>query len=152
MRKVLESYLGQCVRRAIRRERPRVIAIAGSVGKSSTKTAIGIALGADDPTLRVLVSPKNFNNELGVPLTVFRCDMPGRSIVSWIRLIVRATLTAVGLKRIGAQILVLEFGTDRPGDIAHLCSIAPPDVAVLTAISPEHTEYFKTVEDRKSVV
>ncbi|MBI4138900.1 UDP-N-acetylmuramoyl-tripeptide--D-alanyl-D-alanine ligase [Candidatus Uhrbacteria bacterium] len=146
MKKLLQRFLGTCARAAILRERPRVVAVAGSVGKSSTKEAIAVAGGAYDPTSRALVSPKNYNNELGIPLTAFRTPAPGRSPVAWIRLLVRAALTALGAKRINASSLVLEFGTDHPGDLAYLIGIAHPDVAVLTAIAPEHTEFFGSVE------
>ncbi len=122
-----------------------VIAVAGSVGKSSTKHAIGIALGAGEKGVRVISSKKNYNNELGVPLTVLESEAPGRSAFAWFRLLLKATGTAVGLRRIGADTLVLEMGTDRPGDLANLVGIAPPQVSVLTAIGPEHTEFFHTV-------
>lgn len=146
MKDALYSYLGVCAAAAIRRERPRIIAVAGSVGKSSTKEAIATAFGAGEPESRVRASAKNYNNELGVPLTVFNLPAPGRSVVAWIRLLLRATLARVGLYRIGASSLILEFGTDHPGDIDRLVAIAPPDVAVLTAIAPEHTEFFGSLE------
>ncbi|MBU1033107.1 MAG: UDP-N-acetylmuramoyl-tripeptide--D-alanyl-D-alanine ligase [Patescibacteria group bacterium] len=145
MKKFLQKYLGACARRAILREKTRVIAVAGSVGKTSTKHAIGIALGAYETGSRVRVSSKNYNNEWGVPLTVFNRDAPGRNIFSWIGLLLRATLTGLGLGNIGARTLVLEYATDHPGDLAYLISIAQPEIAVMTAIGPEHTEFFETV-------
>ena len=75
MSNLVIRYLGWCARRAIEREKPRIIAIAGSVGKTTTKVAIASALGAHEPGSDVLVAPENFNNELGVPLTVFRKKM-----------------------------------------------------------------------------
>lgn len=147
MKSQLEAYLAACARRAVVRERPRIIAVAGSVGKSSTKHAIGTALGAGEAGSDVRVSAKNYNNELGVPLTIFDRPAPGRSAVAWIGLLVRATLVGLGLARIGARTLVLEFGTDHPGDLKRLIAIAPPDVGVLTAIGAEHTEFFGSVEN-----
>ena len=146
MSNLVIRYLGWCARRAIDREKPRVIAIAGSVGKTTTKVAIASALGADEPGSDVLVAPENFNNELGVPLTIFRKKSPGRSVFRWIGVVSRATSLTLGFGKIGASILVLEYGTDHPGDIKYLLKIAKPDTAVLTAIGAEHTEYFKTVE------
>ncbi len=145
MKTVLEMYLGSCVAHAVRRERPRIIAVAGSVGKSSTKHAIGIALGAEtDPQIRV--SAKNYNNQLGVPLTILNRPAPGRSVTAWFGLLCRATCLRFGLVSIGVRTLVLELGTDHPGDLEYLCRIAPPDIAVLTAIGAEHTEFFGTVD------
>ncbi len=147
MKTMLQSYLGYCARRAIQREKPRVIVVVGSVGKSSTKEAIAIAGDAYRKDTPVLVSPKNYNNEIGVPLTVFRMDAPGKSIVSWLKLLIKATLTSWGVLKIRSKTLVLEFGTDHPGDLAYLASIARPDIAVITSIAPEHTEFFETMEE-----
>jgi UDP-N-acetylmuramoyl-tripeptide--D-alanyl-D-alanine ligase len=147
MKDRLYSYLGSCAAAAIRRERPRIIAVAGSVGKSSTKEAIAVAKGAGGKEgSYVRASAKNYNNELGVPLTVFNLPAPGRSVMAWIRLLSRATAMRFGLRKIGATSLILEFGTDHPGDIDRLVAIAPPDIAVLTAIAPEHTEFFGSLE------
>ena len=147
MKTILQNYLGNCVRRAILREKPRVIAVAGSVGKSSTKEAVAIAGDAYRKDTPVLVSPKNYNNEIGVPLAVFRMNAPGRSVVSWLKLLVKATLTSLGILKIRSKTLVLEFGTDHPGDLAYLASIVRPDIVVLTSIAPEHTEFFGTIEE-----
>lgn len=143
---ILEHFLGTCVRVALARERPLVIGVAGSVGKSSTKEAIGIALGAQEAGSRVVASTKNYNNELGLPLTVFGCEAPGKSLVAWLTLLLKGFLYDVGFLTLRASTFVLEMGTDRPGDLAYLLSIAPPSVGVLTAIGPEHMEYFGTLE------
>lgn len=142
----LESFLGWCVSRSFEREKPLVIGVAGSVGKSSTKTAIGIAIGAGEPGSGVVASEKNYNNELGVPLTVFGFPPPHRSPVAWGLLLATAFLTAIGAKRLRAKTFVLEMATDKPGDLAYLVKIAKPTIGVLTAIGPEHTEYFGSVE------
>jgi UDP-N-acetylmuramoyl-tripeptide--D-alanyl-D-alanine ligase len=146
MEKTLQEYLAWCARRAILREDPMLIAVAGSVGKTSTKEAVATALGASEPSFGVRASAKNYNNEFGVPLTVLDRMAPGRSVFAWIATLVRATLVAFGIRKIGARTLVLEYGTDHPGDLSHLISIAAPDVAVLTAIGAEHTEFFGTVD------
>ena len=146
MLKLLQNYLAACVRRAVARERPKVIAVAGSVGKSSTKEAVAVAGAAYVEGARVLVSPKNYNNELGVPLAILRSQAPGRSVFAWLHVIIKAALTAVGILRINATSLVLEFGTDHLGDIDYLISVVHPEIAVLTAISPEHTEFLGDLE------
>lgn len=146
LQNILERYLGECVRASFEREKPFVIGVAGSVGKSSTKTAIGIALGADEVASTVVATKKNYNNELGIPLTVFGCDAPGRSPFAWGLLLMKASLSRVGILHLRAKMFVLEMATDHPGDIKYLTSIARPNVGVLTAIGPEHTEYFGTIE------
>lgn len=145
-RSALERFLGSSVRVALARERPLVIAVAGSVGKTSTKTAIGIALGAHEEESGVIATKKNYNNELGVPLTVLGCDAPGRSPLAWVTLLGKALCVRIGVCHLPARVYVLEMGTDHPGDLAYLTSIAPPHLSVLTAIGPEHTEFFGSVE------
>lgn len=146
MKRACEGFLGWCVRRTLRLRRPFVIGVAGSVGKSSTKTAIGVALGAGEAGSGVVASAKNYNNELGVPLTIFGADLPRRSVLKWAALLFRAFLSAVGLLPLRAQTFVLEMGTDHPGDLGKLIEIAPLNVGVLTAVGPEHTEFFGGVE------
>lgn len=146
LQQMFERFLGRCVREAFLRERPFVIGVAGSVGKSSTKTAIGIALGAEEEGSGVVATQKNYNNDLGVPLTVFGCEAPGRSPVAWLLLLGKALFTRWGVLPLRAKTFVLELGTDRPGDLSYLTSIVHPNIGVLTAIGPEHTEFFGSVE------
>jgi UDP-N-acetylmuramoyl-tripeptide--D-alanyl-D-alanine ligase len=147
LQKSFEKYLSRCVRMSFGREKPLVIGIAGSVGKTSTRAAVGIVLGAAEQGSGVVMSDKNFNNDLGVPMTVFGCAMPGKSPFKWLSLLGTATLSAIGLKKLRAKTFVLELGTDRPGDLARLMRMVQPKIGVLTAIGAEHTEYFGTVEN-----
>lgn len=132
----LEQWLGRQARRVIARHQPLVITVSGSVGKSSTKQAIAAVLNEKNDT-SVRVSRKNYNNELGVPLTVFGHDAPGRSPLAWIKLMKDAWLYGNGLKKWLVETLVLEMGIDNPGDFKKLLAIAKPNVAVITAITPE---------------
>ena len=141
-----ERFLGTCVSRSFQRERPLVIGVAGSVGKTSTKTAIGIALGAHEAGTGVVMTEKNYNNELGVPLVVFGCEMPHRSPVLWLKLLGTAFCTSIGLMKLRARVFVLELGTDKPGDLDYLISMTQPSIGVLTAIGIEHTEFFGSIE------
>lgn len=101
-------------------EPPRVVGITGSVGKTTTKDALAAILRSAG--LRVSATAGNYNNEIGLPLT----------------------LLAAGED---TEALVLEMGATHPGDIRHLCSIAPPRIGVLTAVSPVHLESFGSLED-----
>ncbi|MDF1497274.1 MAG: UDP-N-acetylmuramoyl-tripeptide--D-alanyl-D-alanine ligase [Patescibacteria group bacterium] len=147
MRKVFERYLGWCTKRAILRDKPAVIVIGGSVGKSSTRSAISLTLSAIFKPEEYRTSLKNYNNELGVPLSVFAKEMPGRSVGKWLDLLVTATLHLLGFKKLTMRYLVLEMGADHPGDIDYLLNIASPKVAIITALGAEHVEYFGTVEN-----
>lgn len=92
----------------------KVIGVAGSNGKTSTKHLIHAALGGK---LRGSISPKSFNNDIGVPLTIFPAD-PNQDY------------------------LVLEMGTNHPGEIQKLTKMAEPDVAVITNVGAEHLEFL----------
>jgi len=146
MQKTLEKVLAMCVKRAMRREKPLVVGIAGSVGKTSTKDAVGIALGAKEAGSGVVMSEKNFNNDLGVPLTIYGQDMPKKSVVKWLKLLLKAKFSYLGLSKLRARTFVLELGTDRPGDLARLMSIVYPKVGIFTAIGAEHTEFFGSID------
>ena len=99
---------------------PTVVGITGTVGKTTVKDAMEAILRSTGR--RVSATAGNFNNEIGLPLTVLAADER-------------------------TEVLVLEMGATHKGDIAHLCHIAPPEVGVLTAVSPVHLDSFGSLED-----
>ena len=101
------------------RSSARVVAVVGSVGKTTTKDALGALCAAVVPTVSADASQ---NNEIGLPLTVLRLEPE-------------------------TQVLVTEMGMRGLGQIAELCSVAQPHLAVVTAIGPEHLELVGTVAD-----
>lgn len=117
---VLES-LQEFARWSLAREDepPVVVGITGTVGKTTAKDALAAILRCAGK--RVSATEGNFNNEIGLPLTVL----------------------AAAEK---SEVLVLEMGATHTGDIAHLCAIAPPEVGILTAISPVHLDSFGSLE------
>ncbi|HEV8045660.1 MAG TPA: UDP-N-acetylmuramoyl-tripeptide--D-alanyl-D-alanine ligase, partial [Rubrobacter sp.] len=94
---------------------PAVVGITGTVGKTTVKDAMEAILRSAGR--RVSATAGNFNNEIGLPLTVLAADER-------------------------TEVLVLEMGATHTGDIAHLCRIVPPEVGVLTAVSPVHLDSF----------
>ncbi|MBW3547755.1 MAG: UDP-N-acetylmuramoyl-tripeptide--D-alanyl-D-alanine ligase [Actinobacteria bacterium] len=106
--------------RAARARLPeRVVAVTGSVGKTSVKDLAAAILGRRGP---IAASARSFNNELGVPLT-----LAGAPDEAWAA--------------------VVEMGSRGRGDLRQLCSIARPTVGVVTVVAPVHTETFGTVDD-----
>ena len=95
----------------------KVIGVTGSAGKTTTKELIAAFLRAGG--FRVHATEGNFNNDLGLPLTILNCPKD-------------------------AEILVLEMGTNHPGEIAHLVDVAAPDAGVISSIGTAHIEFFKT--------
>lgn len=128
----------------IRKYQPDVVGITGSVGKTSAKEAVAAVLSR---RFVVRKSPKNYNNEIGVPLAIIGFeDSPGRSLLGWTAVFARAFKILLMRDRNYPEILVLEMGSDKPGDIRYLTDMAPCKVGVLTYISHAHTEFFKTIK------
>ncbi len=114
---VLEA-LRNLARAARARTRARVIGVTGSVGKTSTKEALRLALGAQGDTHASVAS---YNNHWGVPLSLARCPAD-------------------------AQFAVFEMGMNHAGEIAPLTKLVRPHVAIVTAVEPVHLEFFPSVE------
>lgn len=146
MKQLLQSILRWLTKRILDQYRPTVVGITGSVGKTSTKDAIAIVLEAAFPG-RVRRSPATYNNELGVPLAVIGAVSPGRSVAGWLAVLGRAAWL-LARSRDYPKVLVLEFGVDRPGDLAYLLATVPVKVAVTTAVGdlPVHVEFFSGPE------
>lgn len=126
------------------RKKPKIIAITGSVGKTSTKDAIYSAL---KDSVHARKSQKSYNSELGVPLSVLGLENAWNSPIGWIKNIFDGAYIAFFAKDYPA-VLVLEMGVDRPGDMKRLMAWARPDIVVLTRFPdvPVHVEYFETPE------
>lgn len=144
MRKFLEKRLAAQARRLLRRAHPEIVAITGSVGKSSAKQAVAAVLARLGS---VLVSPKNFNTEIGVPLTILRLPAGGRSPWRWLGILWRGCARSWGDVREYPSMLVLEMGADKPGDIAYLINLAPPKISVVTTVGESHVEKFGSIEN-----
>jgi UDP-N-acetylmuramoyl-tripeptide--D-alanyl-D-alanine ligase len=143
----LEKILKYFAAIALRRFQPRVVGVTGSVGKTSTKEAIFAVLSSK---FRVRKNEKNYNNEIGLPLTVFGLESGGKSALKWFFALVSAFfISFFGSKKKYPEILVLEMGADRPGDIKYLVDFLRPEVGVVTTVGISHLEYFK---DKKHII
>lgn len=134
------------------RQKPLVVAVAGSVGKTATKDAIAAALTL--PSRAVRKTPANFNAEIGVPATVMSAGEPPRSVRGWLGLLLRGKKQALFGGRYPST-LVLELAADHPGDLRPLMKLIKPTIGVLTSAAPEHLEFFgdeNDVVDEESLV
>jgi UDP-N-acetylmuramoyl-tripeptide--D-alanyl-D-alanine ligase len=93
-----------------------VVGVTGSCGKTTVKEMLRLVLGED-----VVASQASYNNDIGVPLTLFQMDRRTRACV-------------------------VEIGTNAPGEIAYLTGIARPTVGVLTNVEPAHLERLGSVQ------
>ncbi len=141
---ILHTTLRVLARRTVRVYKPYIIAITGSVGKTSAKEAVYSVL---KDYKRVRKTQANFNNELGVPLTI----LGNWNAVThpawwfWTRVIIGSYVrTLIIRKSKYPEVLILEYGADKAGDIAYLLSIAHPSMGIITAIgeTPVHVEFY----------
>lgn len=128
----------------IRRHKPKIVAVTGSVGKTSTKDTIFAAIKNHTYSRK---SEKSFNSDIGVPLTVLGLPNAWNNPFMWIRNIIDGFFSAC-FSRSYPEVLVLEAGIDRPGDMERLTRWLKPDIVVLTRLPnvPVHIEYFPTPE------
>ena len=133
--------------------KPFIVAVTGSVGKTSTKDAIYDVLKADGVCTGqnicfVRKSDKSFNSEIGLPLTVIGVPNAWRNVSGWMNNIF-AGARLIFKRADYPDCLVLEFGADHPGDIRKVARWLRPDIAVITKISrtPVHVEFFKSPEE-----
>lgn len=142
----INQLLAYFARKIIAKYNPLVIGITGSVGKTSTRHAIAAALSAK---YNYREPEKNYNNEIGIPLTVIGArglDEGGSSSLGWLRVFAKAIAVWL-LPQNYPQVLVLEYGIDRPGDMDAYLKIVKPQLAVLTTIGMSHREFFSSEEE-----
>lgn len=147
MKIIVKSLLGFFSRRILHKYKPEIVAVTGSVGKTSAREAIYTVLKDEFP---VRQSYKNMNTEIGVPLVIIGFPkFPGKSIAAWLAVFTRA-LGLLMSRRDYPKVLILEMALDHPGDIEYLTRLAPPKVGVVTAIGskyPVHVEFFKNADE-----
>lgn len=114
--------LGDIAREELKRIGAKVVAVTGSVGKSTTKEMIAAAL---EGVYRVAKTPANHNNDIGMPMAILA--MP-----------------------LDTEVAVLEMGMNHFGEIAYLSSIGHPDVAVIVNIGTAHIEFLGSQEGIRS--
>jgi UDP-N-acetylmuramyl pentapeptide synthase len=129
----------------LKRKKPKIIAITGSVGKTSTKDAIYTIL---KNRVHARKSDKSFNSDIGIVLTVLGLSNGWHNPFIWAKNILDGALTAF-FSSSYPEVLVLEMGVDRPGDMRRLTRWIKPDVVVLTRFPdvPVHVEFFADPED-----
>lgn len=140
VQKKLENYV-----RTYFKKHPEVklVTVTGSVGKTSTKMAIATVLSQ---RYRIRLHKGNHNSDVSAPLAILGIEYPGniRSIGAWL------SVFAAARRRINSptdvDVIIQELGSDHPGEVAHFGTYLLPDIAVITAVAPEHMEFFQTIE------
>ncbi len=141
-------------RLVLKKYKPKIVAVTGSVGKTSAKDAIYVALSS---AFFVRRSEKTFNSEIGVPLTILGCQNAWSNPFIWTKNIFTG-LGVILLKNHYPKWMVLEVGADEPNDIENIARWLKPDIVVLTKFAevPAHVEFFESpeavMEEKKKLI
>jgi len=145
--KFLIQYILKILAKAVLwRYQPDVIGITGSIGKTSAKEAIKAVLKSK---FQVRTNIKNYNNEIGLPLTIIGQETGGSSIMKWMEVIINSIKLLLIFDKNYPKILILEMGVDRPGDMKYLNKIVHARLGVVTFIGQAHIEFFGSIENIK---
>jgi len=134
--------------------KPKIIAITGSVGKTSTKDAVYAVISGIS---YVRKSEKSFNSELGLPLTVLGCPNGWNNPLTWILNILKGLWLFIWPHKY-PKWLVLEVGIGKPGDMSRTALWLKTDIVIVTAIgeTPAHIEFFDShkhlVEEKSKLI
>jgi UDP-N-acetylmuramoyl-tripeptide--D-alanyl-D-alanine ligase len=140
IQKKLEKYV---VKYFQKHPEVKLVVVAGSVGKTSTKRAIATLLSQ---RYRVALHEGNHNTPMSVPVAILGIEYPEniRSVGAWLSVFVAARQRIK--EPTGVDVIIQEIGADHPGDIAHFGTYLKPYMGVVTAVTPEHMEFFNSIE------
>ncbi len=141
-KKIIAAGLGYQVRRLRAKNDFKIVAVAGSVGKTSTKLAIARVLGA---RYKIQYQDGNYNDLVSVPLIFFGQELPSLfNPLAWLTIFWRNA--RIIKQAYPYEVVVVELGTDGPGQLKDFRAYLKADVGVLTGIAPEHMQFFDDME------
>ncbi len=123
---------------------PTVIGITGSVGKTSCRTIVSWVLKQFVLDKVVYTSPKNYNSEIGLPLSIFQIEDYTPNMISLVKVFIKIILLSLFTKP-PYNIIVLEYWIDHPGDMNYLLKIVKPDISIFTKLDLIHLENFDSL-------
>jgi UDP-N-acetylmuramoyl-tripeptide--D-alanyl-D-alanine ligase len=141
-KKTIVKILGRYVRKLQKENDFKVVAVVGSIGKTSIKFAIA---GVLSEQYKVRFQEGNYNDIMSVPLIFFDMQLPNiLNPAAWAKTIVHIKQELK--KPYPYDVVVVELGTDGPGQIAAFSEYLKADITVISAITPEHMEYFANID------
>lgn len=142
MKKIVEKILKKLTSWYLKRHNPEVIAITGSVGKTTTKKAVSLLISSKYKTNEFVES--GYNTEIGVPLFILGQEVPAINFL-WPITLIKCFFAVFSSRKV--EKIVVEMGADKPGDISYLLRFIKPKLSIITAISKAHLEQFKTIDN-----
>lgn len=140
-KQIISSSFRRLARLYVRLHKPTVVAVGGSVGKTSTKLMLAHIL---ETQKRVIYMDDSYNTGFGLYLSVFQLKVPTRSTpIGWLGKLCQAVWR---LMTKSSDILIVEYGIDGVGDMDELTAFIRPDISILTAVTPEHMEFLKDID------
>lgn len=134
-------YLGRCAGHYLKKHNIFSIGINGSVGKTSARMIIYQTLKKTLPDSKIITSPKNFNGELWLSLSILEIKRRTPSVFTFFKVGCKAFIKALRWKK-NYECIILEYGIDRPKEMDFLLNIHKPHIGVFTAIDAVHSEQF----------
>jgi aminotransferase len=135
LRAVAVSALRHLARARLARQKPKIVAITGSHGKTVLKRCLLEVLSA---RFRVRANPLSYNTAVGLPLAVLGCEMDTRRAGSVLRAFGRGIWAAYASAE-ALDVLVVELGVRQAGDMRAHLEIVRPDVLIVTPLAPSHS-------------
>lgn len=139
MKEFITKVLVSRTQKYLAKTNPKVVAITGSVGKTTVTQATATIL-SEKYSVRTTFA--NYNTDIGVILTIFGQKIQTNPL-AWALIALKIVFLSFGKPK--HEVYVLELGTDVPGEIARFAYLKP-DYGVITAIAPEHMEFFKDID------
>jgi len=145
-KKIVQFILKWFAKVYLWRIKPHIIVIAGTTGRHWIKEAVRDAL--KEKNFPVRVNKKNFNAEIGLPLSILDLPSGEGSFLGWLKILYQAAKTAFRSKApMLKEFLVLEMAIDRPEGISYLLSIVKPQTLILTTITMIYAENFENLDE-----
>ncbi len=146
MKKIFQFLLKIVTSLIIKKYNPLIIAVTGSVGKTSTKEGVYAAFSGLYSMQR---SFGNLNTEIGAPLVFLREKSPGKNPREWINIFLKGVWLLLKKDDKYPKIVAVEIAADKPGDIKYLANFIKPDIGIVTAVGdvPVHVEFYKNPGD-----
>lgn len=135
IKKLVLWLLKVMAKRRLKTFRGKVVAVTGSVGKTSTKEAIYTVLNTQ---FKVKQTKKSMNSDFGLLLTILDIESGFSSATKWSWFLIKGFVHS--FMRDHSEVLLLEMGVDKPGDMDFLLSVVKPDIAVVTGIAHVHMD------------